>query len=110
VKFTMGSTVLSALAGRTAGSSDELHALIRQLITAAEPLEGRFDGAGKAAFDQFKRGTDEVTAALDSSLRDILGGQFGMDRAFRLGDEESADDARRTMAAANFAAARFNGR
>ena len=110
VKFDMGSSALSTLVGQTSGSSDDLGVLIRQLIAAAQPLEGRFNGAGKAVFDEFKRNADEITAALNGSLRDILGGQSGMDKAFGGGDVESADNARQTMAAANFDAARFNGR
>ncbi|GAA1706060.1 hypothetical protein [Streptomyces yatensis] len=110
MKFDMGSSTLSTLTSQTSGSSDDLGALIRQLVAAAQPLEGRFNGAGKAAFDQFKRNADEITAALNGSLRDILGGQSGMEKAFGSGDVESADNARQTMAAANFDAARFNGR
>jgi hypothetical protein len=110
VKFDMGSTTLSTLVQHTTGSSDDLGVLIKQLIAAAEPLEGKFNGAGKAAFDEFKRNADDITAALNGSLRDILGGQSGMNRSFATGDAESADNARHTMAAANFDAARFNGR
>lgn len=110
VKFDMGSTALSSLVSNTQGSSDDLGGLIRMLIAAAEPLEGKFNGAGKAAFDQFKASSDEVTAALNSSLRAILGGQSGMDQSFGTGDQESADNARQQMAAANFDAARFGGR
>ncbi|GGO89358.1 hypothetical protein [Wenjunlia tyrosinilytica] len=110
MKFDMGSRTLSALVAGTQGSSGELAGLIRQLVAAAQPLEGRFDGAGRAAFDTFKAHSDEVTAALNESLKAILGGQSGMDRAFVSGDLESADNARQAMAAANFDAARFSGR
>ncbi|MBH5336307.1 hypothetical protein IHE55_16600 [Streptomyces pactum] len=110
MKFDMGSTALSTLTSQTSGSSNDLGVLIRQLIAAAEPLEGRFNGAGKAAFDEFKANADEITAALNGSLQQILGGQSGMDTAFGSGDQESAENARTTMAAANFDAARFSGR
>lgn len=110
VKFDMGQTTLSGLTSKTRGSSDDLGGLIRQLIDAARPLEGKFNGAGKSAFDQFKGHSDEVTAALNSSLRSILGGQSGMDSSFGQGDQESADNARQQMSAANFDAARFSGR
>jgi uncharacterized protein YukE len=108
VKFAMGSMVLPALTGRTSASSADLNSLVKQLITAAQPLEGRFDGAGRSAFDRFKQNADEIAAALDGSLRDILGGQIGMGRAFRHGDAESAVNAHR--AAAAFTASRFNHR
>ncbi|WP_415950372.1 hypothetical protein [Streptomyces sp. KLOTTS4A1] len=110
MKFDMGATALSNLRSQSQGSSDDLGSLIRQLIAAAQPLEGKFNGGGKAAFDAFKRNSDEITAALNGSLSAILGGQSGMDSAFGTGDQESADNARSTMAAANFDAARFGGR
>ncbi|WP_344924556.1 hypothetical protein [Saccharopolyspora gregorii] len=54
MKFDMGSSTLSTLTKQTQGSSDDLGTLIRQLIAAAEPLEGKFNGAGRAAFDGFQ--------------------------------------------------------
>ncbi|MFG2193073.1 hypothetical protein [Streptomyces sp. NPDC048639] len=110
MKFDMGSQVLSNLMSQSRGSSDDLGSLIRQLIQAAQPLEGKFNGSGKAAFDQFKMNSDEITAALNGSLGAILGGQSGMETSFGTGDQESADNARSNMAAANFDAARFGGR
>ncbi|MFI9238460.1 hypothetical protein [Streptomyces cinnamoneus] len=110
MKFDMGQTTLSGLVKKTHGSSGDLAGLVRQLVHAAQPLEGKFNGAGKAAFDQFKAHSDDVGAALNSSLRSILGGQSGMDSSFGQGDQESADNARQQMAAANFDAARFSGR
>ncbi|CAM5539601.1 hypothetical protein GCM10010329_28140 [Streptomyces spiroverticillatus] len=110
MKFDMGSTVLSGLTTQSQASSRDLGSLIQQLIAAAEPLEGRFNGAGKAAFDRFKANSDEITAALNSALSSILGGQAGMDGAFTAGEGEHADNASSNMAAANFDAARFGGR
>ncbi|WP_199553243.1 hypothetical protein [Streptomyces sp. N35] len=110
MKFDMGASVLSNLRSQSQGSSDDLGSLIRQLIAAAQPLEGRFNGSGKAAFDAFKSNSDEITAALNGALSAILGGQSGMDSSFATGDQESADNARSNMAAANFDAARFGGR
>ncbi|MFC7306831.1 hypothetical protein ACFQVC_21685 [Streptomyces monticola] len=110
MKFDMGSTTLSELGRRTTGSSDDLGGLIRQLIAAAAPLEGKFNGAGRAVFDRFKENADEITDALNGSLHAILGGQSGMDTAFTTGMQEQADNANQQMSAANFEAARFNGR
>ncbi|MCO8304504.1 hypothetical protein [Streptomyces sp. RKCA744] len=110
MKFDMGSTTLSTLGKSTMGSSDDLGALIRLLIAAAEPLEGKFNGAGKVAFDSFKLRADEISAALNGSLQSILGGQSGMDTAFATGDQEQADNAHQHIAGANFEAARFSGR
>ncbi|MCX4834458.1 hypothetical protein OG746_37730 [Streptomyces sp. NBC_01016] len=109
MKFDMGSTTLSTLGKSTSGSSDDLGALIQQLIAAAQPLEGKFNGEGKAMFDAFKANADDITAALNGSLSAILGGQSGMDTAFGTGDQEQSDNAQQNMGAANFDAARFSG-
>ncbi|MGA4839877.1 hypothetical protein [Streptomyces sp. G45] len=109
MKFDMGETTLATLGQQTSGSSDDLGALIRALVSAAEPLEGKFNGAGKATFDSFKLRADEITAALNGSLRSILGGQAGMDEAFATGTQEQSDNAQRNMGVANFEAARFSG-
>ncbi|OEJ23019.1 hypothetical protein AR457_38110 [Streptomyces agglomeratus] len=110
MKFDMGTQVLSTLQSQSQGSSTELGLLIRQLIQAAEPLEGKFNGSGKVVFDLFKSRSDEITAALNASLAAILGGQSGMDTAFGSGDQEQGENANAQMSAANFDAARFSGR
>ncbi|MCF3135034.1 hypothetical protein [Streptomyces olivochromogenes] len=110
MKFDMGSTTLSELGKSTVGSSDDLGTLIRWLIQAAEPLEGKFNGSGKVAFDSFKSRADEITNTLNSSLGAILGGQSGMDTAFGSGDVETQDNANKNMGGANFDAARFGAR
>jgi len=110
MKFDMGATTLGDLAKNTAGASDDLGVLIRQLVAAADPLEGRFNGAGRAAFDSFKARADAITNDLNSSLRAILGGQSGMNNSFVTGDQEQESNAQHTMSAANFDAARFGAR
>ncbi|MFF3246574.1 hypothetical protein ACFYWY_23235 [Streptomyces sp. NPDC002870] len=110
MKFDMGAQVLSTLQSQSQGSSTDLGVLIRQLVQAAQPLEGKFNGAGKAAFDLFKSRADEIAADLNASLSGILGGQSGMDAAFGSGDQEQDENARTQMASANFDAARFSGR
>ncbi|MGW0766894.1 hypothetical protein [Streptomyces sp. NPDC002676] len=107
MKFDMGSTTLSELGKSTIGSVDDLGTLIQWLIRAAEPLEGKFNGAGKAAFDNFKTHADDITNDLNGSLDAILGGQSGMDTAFGSGDTEMQDNSHQNMGAANFDAARF---
>ena len=107
MKFDMGAQTLSTLIKESRGSSDDLGTLIRQLVQAAPPLEGKFNGAGRVAFDQFKARADEITQELNGSLSAILGGQSGMDSAFGTGVQEQGDNARRQMGAANFDAARF---
>ncbi|MEU6483393.1 hypothetical protein [Streptomyces sp. NPDC046887] len=110
MKFDMGAQVLSTLMSKSQSSSTDLGLLIRQLIQAAAPLEGKFQGSGKVAFDSFKSRSDEITAALNSALSGILGGQSGMETAFSTGDTEQGDNAKTTESSANFDAARFGGR
>jgi hypothetical protein len=110
MKFDMGATTLSTLTQQTQGSSDDLGALIRQLVAAAAPLEGKFNGAGRAAFDSFKSRTDEITAELNISLGAIVRGQSGMDTSFVTGDIEMSDNARSAEGSANFDSARFAGK
>jgi hypothetical protein len=107
MKFDMGAQTLSTLQRDSRGSSDDLGALVRQLVQAVQPLEGRFNGQGRVMFDQFKAQADQIAADLNSSLGAILGGQAGMDSAFASGDQEQGDNARQQMSAANFDAARF---
>ncbi|OEV03418.1 hypothetical protein [Streptomyces oceani] len=110
MKFDMGDQALSSLIKQSRGSSDDLGGLIKELLAAAQPLEGKFNGAGKAAFDRFKANSDEITASLNSALASILGGQSGMEKAFGSGEQESSENAQQAMSAANFDAARFSGR
>jgi uncharacterized protein YukE len=107
MKFDMGAQTLSSLTQQTQGASDDLGTLIQQLIAAAEPLEGNFNGAGRAAFDSFKANADMITADLNSALGAILGGQSGMNQSFGQGDTEMADNASTAQGSANFDAARF---
>ncbi|MEV6736670.1 hypothetical protein AB0N14_06845 [Streptomyces sp. NPDC051104] len=51
-------SALSTLIKESRGSSDDLGTLIRQLVRAAQPLEGKFNGAGRVAFDQVKARAD----------------------------------------------------
>ncbi len=110
MKFDMGATTLATLTQQTQGSSDDLGALIKQLIAAVTPLEGKFNGAGRAAFDSFKSRSDQVTADLNSALGAIVGGQSGMNRSFTQGDADMASNATSAQSSANFDGARFAGR
>lgn len=110
MKFDMGNQTLSTLVRQSQGASTDLGTLIRQLLVAAEPLEGKFSGSGKAAYDSFKARSDEITNALNSALSAILGGQSGMDQAFSGGEQETADNATQAMTSANFDGARFGAR
>ena len=107
MKFTIGSDVLSTLTKKTSSSSEDLGALVRELAAAAEPLQGRFNGAGRAAFDRFKSETDRIAVELNGALNAVLTGISGMDRSFVEGDQQMADETRATESATSFEAARF---
>ncbi|MGB3256788.1 MAG: hypothetical protein WBG89_04065 [Ornithinimicrobium sp.] len=110
MKFDMGNATLNTLTKGTQGSQQDLGAMVKQLVASVEPLEGKFNGSGRAAFDGFKARTDEVAADLNNSLSAILGGQSGMDMAFQTGDVESSDNATQAQGQANFDGARFGSR
>jgi hypothetical protein len=107
MKFDMGATTLSNLIRDSRGSNDDLGSLVKQLVQAAAPLEGKFHGSGRVMFDQFKARADQIASDLNGSLSAILGGQSGMEQAFSTGDQEQGDNAKRQMSAANFDGARF---
>jgi uncharacterized protein YukE len=107
MKFSLGATTLSTLTSQTSSSSGDLGALVRRLAVAAEPLEGKFSGAGKQAFDAFKVDVDRVATDLNTSLGAILRGQSGMDNSFQTGDQSMNDNATKVSGAAPFDAARF---
>jgi len=107
VKFAMGSDVLTALTKKTSTSGDDLGSLVRQLAEAAEPLQGKFNGAGRAAFDKFKSETDRIAVDLKGALGAVLTGISGMDRSFAEGDQQMGDETRSTEGSSSFDTARF---
>ena len=109
MKFAMGADTLGVLTKATSGSSDELSALVRQLFEAAEPLEGRFQGAGRAAFDRFKGRTDAISGELKAALDGVLGGIGGMNRSFLEGESAMVDQTQSLESGSAFDAARFGG-
>ncbi|WAP51105.1 hypothetical protein OL239_14615 [Arthrobacter sp. ATA002] len=107
MKFDMGSHTLGTLTQHTGSSNEDLGQLVRSLVQAVAPLEGKFNGSGRVRFDEFKARTDEVANELNGSLAAILMGQSEMDRSFQMGDQEAADNAQQQQGAASFDAARF---
>ncbi|MFD0686800.1 hypothetical protein [Actinomadura fibrosa] len=106
-RWDQGQETLITLAKNTGNRGEELAALVKALIAAAEPLSGKFNGAGKAAFDNFKAHSDQIIADLKGGLDRVNTGQVGMEKAFSTGDTEMADEAGRMMSAANFDGAKF---
>lgn len=107
MKFAMGSDTLGQLTKRTQSSGEDLGALVRELGDAAAPLEGRFNGSARAAFDQFKANTDQISVELSSALQAVLAGVAGMDRSFQESEAEMGDATRSTQGSVNFDSARF---
>jgi uncharacterized protein YukE len=83
VKFDLGVTTLGTLAKATSGAGDDLGTLVRAVASAAEPLEGKFRGAGRAKFDEFHSRVGEISSELNAALSAVLAGIQGQDRAFR---------------------------
>lgn len=108
-RWDMGNTTLSSLAQKTGSASENLGGLVRQLVVAAQPLEGKMNGAGRRAFDAFKARSDQIAADLNRGLGSVHTGQRLMDRSFGEGDQTMAQNATQTMGSANFDAARFRG-
>jgi hypothetical protein len=107
MKFAMGAQTLSQLTTATSAASDDLGALVRELFVAAEPLQGRFNGAGRAAFDRFKANTDEIADELDAALVAVLGGIDGQNTAFVQGEQQMVDETHAAHSGAGFESARF---
>ncbi|MEJ1111553.1 MULTISPECIES: hypothetical protein [unclassified Kribbella] len=109
-RWDMGQDTLSQLSRKTSTGTEDLGGLVQRLVAAAEPLEGKMSGAGKQMFDSFKANVDSIAADLNAGLAAINQGQSGMDAAFRTGDTEMADTARKNTAAADFDGAKFGKR
>lgn len=107
MKFAMGADTLSTLTKKTSTAGEDLGALVKELAQAAEPLQGKFNGAGRAAFDKFKGETDRIAIDLNGALNAVLTGIAGMDRSYLEGDQTMADETRSTEGSASFDAARF---
>lgn len=90
IKFSMEQETLVNLGQRTSTESDDLGALVRRLVEAAEPLESVFNGPAKSAFNNFKSKTDDIATALNNALVGILGSIEGQNNAFVTAADEGA--------------------
>jgi uncharacterized protein YukE len=103
----MEQNALSSLAKKTAAGTQDLGGLVKQLASAAEPLKGKMDGAGKQMFDDFKARVDQIAMDLNAGMGSIAEGQAAMHTSFSEGDTQMADDARSNLAAAPIDSAKF---
>jgi uncharacterized protein YukE len=106
--FDMGAQTLSQLTTATSSANDDLGANVRALSDAATPLEGRFNGEGRAAFDRFKVDTDAIATELNAALAAVLAGIDGQNTAFLTGEQQMAEETSTAYAGAAFDAARFS--
>lgn len=90
MKFAMEEQTLVRLGQRTQSESEDLGALVRALVDAAEPLEGVFNGQAKARFNDFKAKTDDIATALNNALAGIVGSIAGQNLAFVTAAEDGA--------------------
>lgn len=109
LKFAMSGETLTQLGQKTSGAGDDLGALVKQLAECAEPLEGRFNGAGRAAFDRFKNEVDGISIELNAALSSVLTGITGQNKAFIEGEQQITDETTAAQSGAGFEAARFGG-
>ncbi|MGW6281794.1 hypothetical protein [Kribbella sp. NPDC055071] len=106
-RWKMGQDTLSDLAKKTSGNNQNLGALVQQLVKAAAPLEGKMAGSGKQMFDSFKAQVDKIAADLNAGMGSINQAQSGMDQAYRQGDQDLAQNAKKAQGAADFNSAKF---
>jgi len=106
--FDMGAQTLSQLTTATSSAHDDLGANVRALAEAAAPLEGRFNGEGRAAFDRFKLDTDQIATELNLALAAVLGGIDGQNVAFVDGEQQMTEETSAAHSGAAFDAARFS--
>lgn len=107
MKFAMGGDQLTQLTRQTSAAGDDLGALVKQLADSAEPLQGKFNGAGRAAFDRFKSETDRIAIELNGALSAVLAGISGQNQAFLQGEQQMVDETSSTQSGVAFDAARF---
>lgn len=107
MKFAMGADVLTSLTKKTSAAADELGATVRQLSQVTEKIEGKVNGATRAAFDNFQAQSEQIAAELTAALRGVLAGVSAMDKSFAEGDHEMADQTRQAQGSVSFDSARF---
>ena len=109
--MTQGAFDISAKA--TAGRTVDLGGLVKQLIQAAAPLEGKFSGDGKRMFDAFKANVDQIAADLNAGMGHLAVGQKGVGTAVNTAQAEQVAASKQAQGAAEAQATtarKFSGR
>jgi len=97
----------------TAGRTTDLGGLVRQLISAAAPLEGQFNGEGKQMFDAFKANVDQIATDLNGGMANLAVGQKGVGTAVNTAQSEQVSAAKKAQGSADAQSAtarKFSGR
>ena len=102
MKFSMEEQTLVRLGQRSQTESEDLATLVGQLVEAAEPLEGVFNGPARAKFNEFKSKTDQISTSLNNALAGIVGSISGQNLAFTTAAEDGAGAHESAQAAADF--------
>ncbi|MFT3888479.1 MAG: hypothetical protein QM713_10005 [Arachnia sp.] len=102
MKFAMEEQTLVQLGQKTQTESEDLATLVRQLVEAAEPLEGVFNGAARGRFNEFKSKTDQIATSLNNALAGIVGSIAGQNLAFVTAAEDGAAAHQAAQGAADF--------
>lgn len=107
MKFSMEDQTLVTLGTRSQTENDDLGALVRQLVDAAEPLEGVFNGPAKSTFNNFKANTDAIATSLNNALAGIVTSIDGQNTAFVLAADDGAAAHQSAESSADFSGETF---
>jgi uncharacterized protein YukE len=90
-KFMMTDTALGTFGKSSTQQAQELEQALRNFVAAAEPMASSFQGAGRAAFDNFHAHGTEIAADLGKRLVAAIDGIGQMDTSFKTGDTNVAE-------------------
>ncbi|NLS09979.1 hypothetical protein HGQ17_08205 [Nesterenkonia sp. MY13] len=102
IRFDMEEDILERQMNRSSTESEELNRAIENFKAAAAPLEGKFNGSAKAAFNNFKVRTDEISTTLNNALVGICQSIEGQNTSFRSGVSDATDYHQSQMNTANW--------
>jgi len=105
--FKMTDDALPTLNKQTNASHADVGSLIKSLIAAVDPLVGKFEGAARVQFDDFKSRADQITVDLQNAIGAVGEGQAGMHTAFTTGTDEMMTNTRTTEGSADYSTANF---
>ncbi len=112
-RWDMTQGAFDTSAKSTAGRAGDLGSLVKQLVQAAAPLEGKFNGDGKKMFDAFKANVDQTAADLNAGMAHLAVGQKGVGTAMDTAQAEQVAAGKQshgTSEATATTARRFSGR